>query len=247
MTAHGSSARISSNGSQVELAQRPLVDARVEREALGLGVVGDEVLDRRGDALGLQPAHVRGADPRRQQRVLAEALEVAPAERRAVEVDASARAARRRPCGGTRTPAAARAARSAPRPRSRPARSATARWPTARARPSARRGRPRARPTSRSAAARRPARRCSDQKSAPVSRRTFCSSSAALQHVLHDASVCGCDARADLRRLRHLRGLADEHPPRRPSSSACRRRSPTPGAPSTSRSWRRSATARGRG
>ena len=36
---------------QVELAQRPLGDPRVEREALGLGVVGDEVLDGGGDAL----------------------------------------------------------------------------------------------------------------------------------------------------------------------------------------------------
>ena len=40
---------------------------------------------------------------------------------------------------------------------------------------------------------------------------------------LHDASVCGCDARADLRRLRHLRGLADEHRRARPRSTACRR------------------------
>ena len=72
---------------QVELAQRALVDAGVEREALGLGVVGDEVLDRRADALGLQAAHVGRADPRGQQRVLAEALEVPAAVGRAVQVD----------------------------------------------------------------------------------------------------------------------------------------------------------------
>ena len=72
---------------QVQLAQRALVDAGVEREALGLGVVGDEVLDRRADALGLQAAHVGGADARGEQRVLAEALEVPAAERRAVQVD----------------------------------------------------------------------------------------------------------------------------------------------------------------
>ena len=53
----------------------------------GLGVVGDEVLHGGADAAGLHPAHVGDADPRAQQRVLAEALEVAAAERRAVQVD----------------------------------------------------------------------------------------------------------------------------------------------------------------
>ena len=72
---------------QVQLPQRPLVDPRLEREALGLGVVGHEVLDRGGDALGLQAAHVGRPDPAGQQRVLAEGLEVAAAVRRAVEVD----------------------------------------------------------------------------------------------------------------------------------------------------------------
>ena len=87
---HGPRARVSDDrleGRQVQLAQRPLGDARLEREALGLGVVGHEVLDRRGDALGLEAAHVGGADPAGQQRVLAEGLEVAAAVRRAVEVD----------------------------------------------------------------------------------------------------------------------------------------------------------------
>ncbi len=71
---------------QVELAQRPLPDPHVDRVALGLGVVRDEVLDRRPHAAGLQPAHVGAADPGGQQRILREALEVAPGERRPVQV-----------------------------------------------------------------------------------------------------------------------------------------------------------------
>ena len=127
----------SARTAQVELAQRALADPRVEREALGLGVVGDEVLDRRRDALGLQPAHVGRADRAGQQRVLAEALEVRA--RRAglrcrLTVGASSTSTPLRARLERQQPA--RAARPAPRPRSRPARSATGRWPTARARPS---------------------------------------------------------------------------------------------------------------
>ena len=63
MTAHGRASRDDRlERRQVELAQRALVDARVEREALGLGVVGDEVLDRRGDAAAPAP---RARTPRR--------------------------------------------------------------------------------------------------------------------------------------------------------------------------------------
>jgi hypothetical protein len=72
---------------EIELAQRPLVHPRVEREPLGLRVVGHEVLDRRRDALLLQSAHVGGADPRREQRILGQALEVPAARRGAVQVD----------------------------------------------------------------------------------------------------------------------------------------------------------------
>ena len=71
---------------QVELAQRPLPHPHVDRVALGLRVVRDEVLDGRADAAGLEPAHVGAADPRGQQRILREALEVAPRERRPVQV-----------------------------------------------------------------------------------------------------------------------------------------------------------------
>ena len=77
----------SSNGTQVDLAQRALVDHRVDRVALELGVVAGEVLHRRGDALRLHAAHERGRDLAREQRVLGVALEVAARERRAVDVD----------------------------------------------------------------------------------------------------------------------------------------------------------------
>jgi hypothetical protein len=71
---------------QVALAQRLLVDLRVQGPAVGLRIVGDEVLDGGRDPAGLQPAHVGGPDPGRQQRVLAEALEMAAAVGRAVQV-----------------------------------------------------------------------------------------------------------------------------------------------------------------
>jgi hypothetical protein len=73
-------------GREIELAQRPLVHPRIERHALGLAVVGDEVLDRRADAAGLHAACVRDPDASGEERVLAEALEVAAAVRRAVQV-----------------------------------------------------------------------------------------------------------------------------------------------------------------
>ena len=71
---------------QVELAQRPLVDADVHRHPLGLRVVAHEVLDRGADPLALQAAHVGDPDPRGEQRVLGEALEVPAAVRGPVQV-----------------------------------------------------------------------------------------------------------------------------------------------------------------
>ena len=62
---------------EVELAQRALVDHRVDGVALELGVVAGEVLDRGDDALRLHAAHERGRDLAREQRVLGVALEVA--------------------------------------------------------------------------------------------------------------------------------------------------------------------------
>ena len=72
---------------EVQLAQRAFVDLAGDRHPLELGVVGDEVLDARGHPLGLQAAHVADGDARREVRVLAHALEVASADRRAMQVD----------------------------------------------------------------------------------------------------------------------------------------------------------------
>jgi hypothetical protein len=72
--------------SEVELPQRAVVDARVQRRPLGLGVVGDEVFDGRGHSPALHAADERCSDPGGQQRIFAEALEVPAAIRRAVQV-----------------------------------------------------------------------------------------------------------------------------------------------------------------
>lgn len=74
-------------GRQVQLAQGAFGDQVVHREAVGLGVVGDEVLDGGADTALLYAGDVPGADPSGQVRVLAVGLEVAAAERGAVEVD----------------------------------------------------------------------------------------------------------------------------------------------------------------
>lgn len=74
-------------GGQVELAQGAGGDLVVHGEAVGLGVVGDEVLDGGGDAAGLDAVHIAGADPPGEVRVLAVRLEVPAAERGAVQVD----------------------------------------------------------------------------------------------------------------------------------------------------------------
>ena len=71
---------------QVQLAQRPLVDADLDGHPLGLGVVADEVLDRGPDPGVLQAPHVGDADPGGKQRVLGEALEVPAAKRGTVQV-----------------------------------------------------------------------------------------------------------------------------------------------------------------
>ena len=72
---------------EVQLAQGALVDLRRDRHPLELGVVADEVLDARGDALGLQTLDVGDGQLGGEHRVLAEALEVAPTDRGAMEVD----------------------------------------------------------------------------------------------------------------------------------------------------------------
>jgi hypothetical protein len=61
-----------------------------DAQAVGLLVVGRVVLDRRADALALQALDERRAEHAGNERVLREVLEVAPAERRALDVDARA-------------------------------------------------------------------------------------------------------------------------------------------------------------
>jgi len=75
---------------QVELAQRPLVHDAVDAVPVGLGLVGDQVLQAGADAVRLQARDVRSSEVTGQQRVLGVGLEQAPAQRAAVEVDGGA-------------------------------------------------------------------------------------------------------------------------------------------------------------
>ena len=70
--------------------QCALVDCRAHPHAIGLLVVGREVLERRTDVDALHAAHPCFAECRRQERILGVVLEVAAAERGAFEVDAGA-------------------------------------------------------------------------------------------------------------------------------------------------------------
>ena len=74
-------------GREVDLAHRLGVDPRDVVGAIGLGVVGDVVLDAGRDALVLDAGHDAGADDRGEQRVLGVALEVASADGGALDVD----------------------------------------------------------------------------------------------------------------------------------------------------------------
>lgn len=74
-------------GGQVQLAQGAFGDQVVDGEAVGLGVVGHEVLDGGADAAGLDAVHIAGSDPPGEIRVLAVRLEVPAAQRGAVQVD----------------------------------------------------------------------------------------------------------------------------------------------------------------
>ena len=75
---------------EVDLAQRPVVDLYVDRHAVHLGVVADEVFDRDGDVLRLDAAHVRRGEDARQLGILAVALERATADGGAVDVHSRA-------------------------------------------------------------------------------------------------------------------------------------------------------------
>src|SRR5690606_4883106 len=73
-------------GVQVDLAQRALVDLRRDAHAVGLLVVDRVVLERGAHALGLHAADERGRELPREHGVLGEVLEVAPAQRVALDV-----------------------------------------------------------------------------------------------------------------------------------------------------------------
>src|SRR5450759_67196 len=71
----------------VQLAQRPLGHVYVEVLTIRLGVVANVVLRTTAHAPRLQAADVGTGDPSGQERVLRELLEVAPADRGALQVD----------------------------------------------------------------------------------------------------------------------------------------------------------------
>ena len=73
---------------QINLAHRPLVNARVRVVSVELGVVAHVVLDGRRDALRLNAADVADGDTRGEVWVFAEVLEVATVHRRAIDVHA---------------------------------------------------------------------------------------------------------------------------------------------------------------
>jgi hypothetical protein len=75
---------------QVDLPQGALIDHGVRRHPAQLLRVGGVVLGAGGDAGRLDAAHVARCHPPREQRVLGEVLEVPPAERRALDVQARA-------------------------------------------------------------------------------------------------------------------------------------------------------------
>ena len=72
---------------QVELVKSTFVDPHIDREPLGFGVVGDVVLDRRTHSEALDAAHVLRREFRREDRILAEGLEVPTAIGGSVEID----------------------------------------------------------------------------------------------------------------------------------------------------------------
>ncbi|GAA2873912.1 hypothetical protein GCM10010517_34490 [Streptosporangium fragile] len=74
-------------GGEVKLPQGAFGDPVVDGEAVGFGVVGDEVLHHGGDAVLLHARDVLRRDRAGQQRVLGVGLEVPAAERAAVQVD----------------------------------------------------------------------------------------------------------------------------------------------------------------
>ena len=91
-------------GQQVDLAQRPFIDAHVDPVAIGLLGVGHEVLDGRNDALRLDSAHLRRHHAAGQDRILAEVLEVAPVPGVPFDVGAAGEQHVEAPCRAPRGP-----------------------------------------------------------------------------------------------------------------------------------------------
>lgn len=90
---HGPRARLGhhpAEGREVDLAQGACVDVRTDRHPVGLLVVRREVLEGGADALRLQTVHPGRAQHAAEQRILGEVLEVASAQRAALDVDARA-------------------------------------------------------------------------------------------------------------------------------------------------------------
>ena len=73
---------------EVDLAQRALVEHRVARHAAQLLAVDREVLGAGGHSLRLDATHVAGGERACEVRILREVLEVAPAQWRALDVEA---------------------------------------------------------------------------------------------------------------------------------------------------------------
>ena len=71
---------------EIQLAHRAPVDLRAHREPLEFGVVAHEVLHGGEHTFGLDPAHVARRQLPGQERVLGVALEIAPGQRRTVQV-----------------------------------------------------------------------------------------------------------------------------------------------------------------
>ena len=72
---------------QIDFVQRARIDIAADRVALIFGIIGDEVLYRRRDALGLQAGDIGDDELGAEIGVLRIAFEVAPVQRRAMHVD----------------------------------------------------------------------------------------------------------------------------------------------------------------
>ena len=74
-------------GTEIDLAKRARVDVRRNALALEFGFIADEVLETHGDASALNTARVGDRKFRGEMRILRVALEIAPRERTALQID----------------------------------------------------------------------------------------------------------------------------------------------------------------